>query len=148
MDKDEKISTIIYSFREVNKFFYRQMWQHANELGITIVQLQILKIIDEEPNMSLLELTKKMNVNKSTVSSTIERLVKAGYIEREQSEKDRRAIVLNLTEIGKERQKEGHTLFYERLKHLDEISDEDVNTLLDLHQLVKEKIQVTGDEKN
>lgn len=141
MDNYEKISNIIYSFREVNKFFYRQMWQHANELGVTIVQLQIMKIIDEEANMSLQDLTNKMNVNKSTVSSTVERLVKAGYIKRQQSEKDRRAIVLNLTEIGKEKQLEGHHLFYERLKHLNEISDEDVETLLDLHQLIKEKIR-------
>ncbi|GAB3054656.1 MarR family winged helix-turn-helix transcriptional regulator [Virgibacillus ainsalahensis] len=148
MDKEEKISNIIYSFREVNKFFYKQMWHHANELGVTVVQLQIMKILSEQPDMSLLKLTKKMNIGKSTVSSTVDRLVKADYIKREQSEADRRAIVLNLTELGKTKEREGHALFYKRLSRLDEISDEDTEKLFELHQLIKEKIKVNGDEKN
>ncbi|MEC5426072.1 MarR family transcriptional regulator [Virgibacillus sp. C22-A2] len=148
MNSDEKISKTIHSFREVNKFFYRQMWQHANELGVTIVQLHILKILSEEPDLSLQELTKKMNTSKSTVSSTVDRLVKANYIERERSKEDRRAIVLNLTKLGEHKEKEGHALFFKRLSKLGDISEEDVENLLSLHQLIIEKINVTGDEKN
>ncbi|MFC4024110.1 MarR family winged helix-turn-helix transcriptional regulator [Oceanobacillus longus] len=148
MENNEKISSIIYSFREVDKFFNKQMWHHANELGVTIVQLQVLKLISKEPNLSLNELTQKMNINKSTVSSTVNRLVKASFIQREQSTSDRRAIILNLTELGREKEKEGHRLFYNRLRNLNDISDEDVKKLLALHQLVKEKIRVNGDEQN
>ncbi|WP_067729672.1 MarR family winged helix-turn-helix transcriptional regulator [Oceanobacillus damuensis] len=148
MDTDNKITKIIYSFREIDKFFYKQMWHHANELGITIVQLQILKLISLEPNLSLQELSRKMNLSKSTVSSTVDRLVKASYIKREQSMTDRRAIVLNLTELGKTKEKEGQQLFHQRLRNLNDISDEEIEKLLELHQLVKEKIKVNGDEQN
>jgi MarR family transcriptional regulator, organic hydroperoxide resistance regulator len=146
MEKDKKISSIISSFREVDKFFYKQMWHHANELGVTVVQLRILKLISQKPNLSLQELTEKMEINKSTVSATVDRLVKASYIKREQSTIDRRAIVLNLTVLGNEKEKEGHQLFYKRLRGLNDISDEDVKSLLKLHQLVKEKMNVNGDE--
>ncbi|WP_249872202.1 MarR family winged helix-turn-helix transcriptional regulator [Oceanobacillus saliphilus] len=148
MDKHEKITKIIYSFREVNNFFYKQMWHHANEMGVTVVQLQILKLLSQEPNLSLQELTGKMNISKSTVSSTVDRLVKASYIEREQSLTDRRSIVLNLTVLGKKKEIEGNQLFQKRLKDLNDISDEDTEKLLELHQLVKEKINVNGDEQN
>ncbi|WP_100011856.1 MarR family winged helix-turn-helix transcriptional regulator [Lentibacillus sediminis] len=148
MEKDEKINGIVSSFREVNKYFHKQMWQHANELGVTLVQLQIMKIISEETDMSLLDLSGKMHINKSTVSSTVDRLVKAEYIRRERSREDRRAIVLNVTELGKEKLTEGYALFYKRLERLDEISEEEAKNLFRLHQLVKEKININGDEEN
>ncbi|WP_099158885.1 MarR family winged helix-turn-helix transcriptional regulator [Virgibacillus ndiopensis] len=147
MDSDKKIRDIIFSFREVNRFFYKQMWQHANELGVTIVQLQILKILSEEPNLSLLSLTKKMSAGKSTISSTVDRLVKADYVKRERSTEDRRAIILNLTPLGEEKKKEAHALFMQRLSKLHEISDSDVEQLIEIHQLIKEKIKITGDDE-
>ncbi|WP_337019627.1 MarR family winged helix-turn-helix transcriptional regulator [Oceanobacillus massiliensis] len=146
MDKGEKVDKIISSFHEVNKFFYKQMWHLANELGVTVSQLQILKLISQEPNLGLHELTKKMKINKSAVSSTVDRLVKASYLKREQSQTDRRAIILNLTELGEEKEREGQKLFRERLRHLNTIRDEDIEILLELHQLVKEKIKENGDE--
>lgn len=148
MEKDEKINGIVSSFREVNKYFHKQMWQHANELGVTLVQLQIMKIISEEKDMSLLDLSGKMHINKSTVSSTVDRLVKAEYIQRERSREDRRAIVLNVTELGMEKLTKGYALFYKRLERLDEISEEEAKNLFRLHQLVKEKININGDEEN
>lgn len=146
MTSDDNISKIIQSFREVNSFFYKQMWQHANELGVTLVQLQVLKTLSANPGSSLQELTKKMHAGKSTISSTVDRLVKANYVKRERSMDDRRAIVLSLTALGKEKEKEGHTLFHERLSKLNEINDDDVKKIMELHQLIKEKIKVTGDD--
>ncbi|MFC2948841.1 MarR family winged helix-turn-helix transcriptional regulator [Virgibacillus sediminis] len=148
MEKEEKVTKILYSFREVNKYFYRQMWHHADEMGVTLVQLQIMKLVSEEPNMSLGELTRKMNLGKSTVSSTVDRLVKAGHLQREQSKKDRRAIILNLTEEGRAKQKEGIERYHKRLHKLGDITDEDAETLLRLHQMVQEKIKLNGDEEN
>ncbi|WP_404450819.1 MarR family transcriptional regulator [Virgibacillus necropolis] len=147
MESEEKIHEVIQSFREVNRFFYKQMWQHANELGVTIVQLQILKILSDNPNISLQELTNKMSVGKSTVSSTVDRLVKAEYIIRERSEKDRRSIVLTLTKLGASKEKEGHALFYNRLSRLNEVDDADLEKLKDLHETIKEKIKITGDDE-
>lgn len=147
MESEEKVREIVYSFRDVNRFFYKQMWHHANELGVTIVQLQILKILSENPNISLQALTNKMNIGKSTVSSTVDRLVKAEFIKREQSTQDRRAIVLTLTKLGKVKEKDGHALFYDRLSRLNEIDDADLKKLKELHETIREKIKITGDDE-
>ncbi|BAC12029.1 transcriptional regulator (marR family) [Oceanobacillus iheyensis HTE831] len=140
MNAEEKITKIIHSFREVNRFYYKQMWHHADDLGITVVQLQTMKHISEHPNISLQELAEKMNISKSTVSSTVDRLVKASFLRREQSTSDRRAINLNLTEEGRQKEAEGKKLFFARLHELSEVSDEDTESLFRLHQLIIEKL--------
>lgn len=147
LDQEEKVQKIIYSFREVNRFFYKQMWRHANELGVTIFQLQILKILSEHPNISLQELTNKTNTGKSTVSSTVDRLVKAEYVKRESSEEDRRAVVLSLTKLGETKKVEGNALYLKRLSRLNEIDEADIERIVELHELIRDKIKITGDDK-
>lgn len=146
MNQEEKVQEIIYSFRDVNRFFYKQMWQHANELGVTIVQLQILKILADDPNISLQQLTKKMSSGKSTISSIVDRLVKADYVKRDRSKEDRRAIVLSLTKLGETKKVEGNELFIKRLSRLNEIDETDIKKLIELHELIKDKIKITGDD--
>lgn len=146
MDNEEKIRQITYSFRKMHNIFHKQMWHHANELGVTVVQLQILKILDDEPNLSLAQLCERMNSGKSAVSTTVDRLVKANYIQREHSKADRRAIVLSLTPLGKEKKEETHALYFKRLDPLGEISEQDLEELLRLHQLVQEKMKLIGDD--
>lgn len=123
------------------------MWHHANELGVTVVQLRFLKTISDFPDISLLDLAEKMEMSKSTASSVVERLVKAGLVKREKSEKDRRAVVLQLTVLGEEKEKEGHALFHKRMERLHELSEEDVQHLLDLHNRIAEKIVLNGDDE-
>jgi len=147
VDQNEKTSKILHSFRKVNRNFYKQMWHHANKLGITVVQLRFLKTISDFPDISLLELTEKMEMSKSTASSVVERLVKAGLVKREKSKTDRRAIVLQLTALGEEKETEGHALFHERLERLNELSEEDVQKLLHLHEQIAEKISLDGDDE-
>ncbi|GAB3808182.1 MarR family winged helix-turn-helix transcriptional regulator [Virgibacillus kimchii] len=146
MDQREKISEILSSFRKVNKYLYRQMWHHANELGVTVVQLRFLKIISDCPDISLLEVTDKMEMSKSTASSVVDRLVKAGLVKREKSKTDRRAVVLRLTALGEEKEKEGYALFHQRMERLHELSEQDVRKLLHLHDQIAEKITVDGDD--
>ncbi|WP_053216927.1 MarR family winged helix-turn-helix transcriptional regulator [Virgibacillus senegalensis] len=146
MQNNKKIESIFTSFREVNKAFYKQMWHNANDLGITTLQLQILKLLEEQPDIGLVEIANKLNTSKSTISGTVERLVKAGYVERTPSKRDRRAIVLTATEEGAKKKKEAYKSYLERMKRLDELSDQDVQKLIELHSLILNKILENGDE--
>ena len=146
MEEYETIRQLISSFREVNQQFYRRTWQHADELGITMFQLQILRVLSIKENLSLQDLTKELHVGKSTVSSTVDRLVKAGLVKREQSSQDRRAIVLNLTDLGREKHEAGKELFFEGLKGLHDIPKERIDELLDIHQLIIKNLKSIGDD--
>ncbi|WP_026770976.1 MarR family winged helix-turn-helix transcriptional regulator [Sediminibacillus terrae] len=146
MQENKKIESIITSFREVSKAFYKQMWHNANDLGVTTLQLQIMKLLEEQPELGLVEIANKLNNSKSTISGTVERLVKAGYVERTRSEQDRRAIVLTLTEAGVKKKKESYKSYLERMEGLKEINDQDVEKLVELHSLILNKISDNGDE--
>lgn len=56
----------------------------------------------EHPDIRLSELAEKLNVGNSTTSGIVDRMVKAGIVERERTPADRRAMTLSLTEKGKE----------------------------------------------
>jgi MarR family transcriptional regulator, organic hydroperoxide resistance regulator len=145
MDGYSKVKKIMHSFREVNRGFYHLL-NEPDQLGITIMQLLVLRSLMEEPNICLGELAERLQVGKSTMSGIVERLVKAGFLIRERSENDRTTLTLRLTEEGKEKQKETHNIFMEQMSKIVDIPDKDIKQLLQLHQLILEKLQPKGEE--
>jgi DNA-binding MarR family transcriptional regulator len=109
------------------------------------MQFKVLRTLQEEPNISLGELADRLQVGNSTMSGIVERLVKAGYLLRERSEDDRRTLLLRLTEEGKERQNQTYDIFMKRMSKILEIPDKEIEQLLQLHQLIIEKIKPNGE---
>lgn len=69
--------------------------------GVSVSQIVILTNLESEGGISLKELAKKIGISSATASILIDKLVKAGLIERREDEKDRRKITLRLTNKGK-----------------------------------------------
>ena len=63
-------------------------------------QASILDHLDDVKPTPLFDLARHMGVTASTMSLTIDRLVRDGYVVRERSEQDRRRLDLRLTEAG------------------------------------------------
>lgn len=61
----------------------------------------ILARIEATDDARLAGLSKELSIAKSTMTSIIKRLEKAGYLERQVSCQDRREFVLQLTEAGR-----------------------------------------------
>lgn len=141
MNDQEKIHRIVRSFREVNRAFYQLMHEDSDQLGITATQLFVLRMLAKNPNISLGELAEKTHVGNSTMSGIIERLVKADLVVRERCETDRRSLTMRLTPQGEEKAKAAYHLFMNKLSHLLEISDEELEQLLHIHAHILEKIE-------
>lgn len=56
----------------------------------------------EHPGLNLAELTRLLNVDKSTTTKAVQKLEKAGYILKKHPEGDRKSLVLYPTERAKE----------------------------------------------
>lgn len=67
---------------------------------LTTEQLSIIRYLIRTKNVTSSELSEVMCVGKSTITSTINRLVNKGYIERCPSQDDRRVVHLHLTKLG------------------------------------------------
>jgi MarR family transcriptional regulator, organic hydroperoxide resistance regulator len=63
-------------------------------------QASVLDHLDDVESTSLVELAKHMGVTPSTMSLTVDRLERGGYVSRERSAEDRRRVDLRLTESG------------------------------------------------
>lgn len=133
MQDQSLISELFTSFREVNQSFYHSMQRAGQHLGVTPIQLLVLKTLRSKPQMSLSELAECLFVGPSTASGIVERMVKANLVSRERPENDRRSISLRLTP-------EGEALWLQiderrkmMLEPLNELGEEDLNDLLRIH---------------
>ncbi len=70
-------------------------------IGVTLAQCHAVLEIEEHGETTIRELSKSLGLDKSTLSRTIDGLVKGGLVERIPNPEDRRFTLLNLTEQGK-----------------------------------------------
>jgi DNA-binding MarR family transcriptional regulator len=66
----------------------------------TLSQLRLLAMVDKTDVQYVTEVAAFLNVSNAAASKAVERLVRRGVIERRESERDRRAIQLLMTEEG------------------------------------------------
>jgi DNA-binding MarR family transcriptional regulator len=132
-----EITEMITSFRELKRAYYRLLQQDAEAVGVTSLQLMVIRALSQHENLTLRELADRMQLTASTMSGVVDRLVKAGLVERDRSTEDRRALVLHLTEAGREKLEIAfgpQSTVYRRLTGENRLSERDVQELLRLHQ--------------
>jgi DNA-binding MarR family transcriptional regulator len=78
----------------------RHVRDEATRTIISAHQASILDHLDDVQATSLFDLARHMGVTASTMSLTVDRLVRAGYVVRERSAEDKRRLDLRLTAAG------------------------------------------------
>jgi DNA-binding MarR family transcriptional regulator len=78
----------------------RHIRDEATQQELSAHQAGVLDHLDDVEGTSLLELAKHMGVTASTMSLTVDRLERGGYVTRERSNEDRRRVDLRLTAAG------------------------------------------------
>lgn len=69
-------------------------------LGFTTSQCYCLMNLLDHSNITMQTLSVHMNLDTSTMTRVVDKLVRDGYIERTRSDKDRRIVLVNLTSKG------------------------------------------------
>jgi DNA-binding MarR family transcriptional regulator len=83
--------------------------------SLTHQQAQVLAHLDEKEGTSLLHLAQSIGVTPATMFYHVDRLVKKGYVTREQAAEDRREVSLRLTASGTEAMDSQNMLDLERV---------------------------------
>jgi len=92
--------TVANHLRPVLLRLGRELRQETEDLGVTSRQVTLLWLIRSHPGMSLRELAAEERISAPALSGHVDRLEKAGLIERERDDVDRRRVGLALTEDG------------------------------------------------
>ena len=84
--------------------FYDKMssWEMSvvKETGYSLAQIHTLEVLGSHGAMRMKELANRLGITTGTLTVQVEKLVQAGLIERRAIERDRRSVLVDLTEQG------------------------------------------------
>ncbi|MBA2332306.1 MAG: MarR family transcriptional regulator [Actinobacteria bacterium] len=92
--------TVANHLRPVILRLGRELRHETEDLGVTSRQVTLLWLIRNHPGMSLRELAAEERISAPALSGHVDRLEKAGLIERMRDGTDRRRVGLSLTDEG------------------------------------------------
>ena len=102
MISDVTLSTeaVAADLRPVLLRLARELRKETEQLGITARQATLLWLVKRSPGLSLAELAAEEGISPPALSGHVDRLERAGLIERIRSSEDRRRVGLRLTDEG------------------------------------------------
>lgn len=95
----------IQEFRDMLRIFDREIFLQNNASccnGISVAQCHTLLEIEKNNEISVSGLAKKLSLDKSTVSRTVDGLVNINLVNRDIPQENRRLALIKLTGSGKE----------------------------------------------
>lgn len=99
--KAESLRAVRRSLRRLERALAGALDLDAVCCGVTMAQVHVLLSVEELGETRVTSLAGALGLDKSTLSRTIESMVKAGIIERRAVPGDRRSLNLSLTALGR-----------------------------------------------
>jgi DNA-binding MarR family transcriptional regulator len=94
------VESVAAELRPVLLRLARELRKETEQLGITARQATLLWLVKRRPGLSLAELAAEEGISPPAMSGHVDRLERAGLIERVRSTDDRRRVGLSLTDDG------------------------------------------------
>ena len=86
--------------RELHRITGALLGDRACCCGLSLPQCHVLLELEARGTTSLVDLAERLELDKSTVSRTVEGLVELGIVVRTTNAEDRRYVALDLTTLG------------------------------------------------
>lgn len=100
LDKEcclEDVGSMIQELVHVIQIFERD---EIKPHGFTTTQCYVLLTLKKEDNLTMNDLSLKMNLEKSTMTRILNILQRDGYVKRTKDDEDKRIVIASLTEEG------------------------------------------------
>jgi len=98
---DESVE-IVFLLSRVRKALRHRFEARAAPLGITVPQYQVLRCLWQQDGLLTCALMRDSGLDAGTITGVLDRLEAKGFVRRERSEEDRRAVAIYLTPAGRE----------------------------------------------
>ena len=112
----------------------------AELMGINRTDSRCLDILDQHGRMSAGELSRFSELSTGAVTAVIDRLERAGYAQRVPDPGDRRRVLVDLTELARERVWElmGKPMREAAVPHMERYSDRELEMLIEFQRRGRE----------
>ena len=101
--RDRSIQGLLF---QVARRYFSRSFGALEKIGVHPGQIRVLEILKAENGISQRELVRRLYVKPSTVTVMIQRMNKAGLVERKTDQTDQRVMRIYLTEQGRKAYKE------------------------------------------
>lgn len=88
--------------REIEREVARGLKDQTTCCGVSLAQCHVILEVGELGNPSIVELADRLKLDASTLSRTVDGLVKAGLLDRAENPRNRRSSLISLTGKGRE----------------------------------------------
>lgn len=141
----EKIKLLIKRYEDVYLFATKRISSLISEnvlKDLSLEQYSMLRIIYFQGPLRSAELTEQLNVNKSAITSKVDKLESKGLITRERDQSDRRNVYITATEAGKKVCDEVELKIEKFVGHyLEELDPNDLEQFINLYEKISTIIQ-------
>ncbi len=100
---DTYAKQIICQISEYNQKMYeygKNVRTYGTQQELRIDQTHLIDFVGDNPNCRLCDIAAAMDMNVSTISLQVKRMIKLGLLTKKRSEQNQREIVLSLTQDG------------------------------------------------
>ncbi|QDX93917.1 MarR family transcriptional regulator [Brevibacillus laterosporus] len=131
---DQKIDRLLELVSSTTKKIRMEIMVHK-DLGLTGPQFHTLYLISKEGTCKTTRLAELLEVKPSAMTVMIDRLVHNGFVARCNDEKDRRAVLVSVTEVGKQALDKGKAKAKEVLhRYFSHLNQEEITFLVDIYE--------------
>jgi DNA-binding MarR family transcriptional regulator len=97
----EKLRSFRSNLRALEREIYLDLSSQSECCGVTPAQCHLLLEVEGNPGASLIDLSRSLCLDPSSLSRTVEGLRKKGFLECPRDDADRRLLRMSLTDSGK-----------------------------------------------
>lgn len=140
---EEELQTALIRLDEVWSRLTRQISADTRETpyAIPVNQVFLLRLLDRWGALNMSELSNLLGVSMSACTALVDRVIAAGWVERERSQTDRRVVLVRVSPAGEQilthiRQRRAQIL----ARYLARLEPEEIETLVGLLNRVAESV--------
>jgi DNA-binding MarR family transcriptional regulator len=139
---DSKLDKLIFLSMQISKIMASQSDLSVEERFATMLQFHVLSFLQKSPQANLTAVADYLKSSVSSTTQLIERMCKAGYIQRVQAESDRRSLQLSLTEEGVKQLQYMLERKREKMRKIfSNIPEQDINELIRIQEKLLDSIK-------
>ena len=100
---DETLAQLGAALGDLHRVLRRTASQRAGRVALPDAQVEVLRLVQRQPGISVRETAERLGTAANTVSTLVGELTAAGLLSRDRDPADRRTVRLGLTEAARER---------------------------------------------
>jgi DNA-binding MarR family transcriptional regulator len=143
LDRKDIRDEVLMALRRITQAIDIHSSRLAHHHGLTAPQLIVLGEISRSGKITAGQLAENVSVSNATITGILKRLSKRGLIERRRSDKDRRRVLVKLTDLGKTTLANAPSLLHDRfVKEFEKLENWEQTSLLSSLQRIASMMEV------